>query len=290
MSTLTKILIVLLTISSIFLCGIVVTYIGTATNYKKEFENRKSTIDSLRTKNTDLSNTITSLNEQISKDAIAQSARIDALTDEIKQLTTDRDKYQIDLKNAETRIQNNEAIVAANTKTVELNTQLRKDLDTKIAELEALKIKNDSDIKDLTAELVSKNATIDQIEIEKKQLIEEKTQLQNRLDQNLLQISKTSGAATAVTTSLGPVQVAPPIKNLNLEGRITEVQPKNSLASISIGSASGVRDKMKFHVIRGDKFICDIVVFQTDADQASGYFDLVGENQPRAGDIVKTNF
>ena len=35
MSTLTKVLIVLLTISSIFLCGIVVTYVSNAHNYKK---------------------------------------------------------------------------------------------------------------------------------------------------------------------------------------------------------------------------------------------------------------
>ena len=41
MSTLTKILIVLLTISSIFLCGIVVTYVANAENYRKNYLDQK---------------------------------------------------------------------------------------------------------------------------------------------------------------------------------------------------------------------------------------------------------
>ena len=38
MSTLTKVLIVLLTISSIFLCGIVVTYVANAVDYKDKYD------------------------------------------------------------------------------------------------------------------------------------------------------------------------------------------------------------------------------------------------------------
>ena len=38
MSTLTKVLIVLLTVSSIFLCGIVVTYVASANDYREKWE------------------------------------------------------------------------------------------------------------------------------------------------------------------------------------------------------------------------------------------------------------
>ncbi len=41
MSTLTKILIVLLSLFSIFLCGAVVTYVATATNFKNALETQK---------------------------------------------------------------------------------------------------------------------------------------------------------------------------------------------------------------------------------------------------------
>ena len=42
MSTLTKVLIVLLTIASIFLCGIVVTYVASAENYKDKWQTLQS--------------------------------------------------------------------------------------------------------------------------------------------------------------------------------------------------------------------------------------------------------
>jgi hypothetical protein len=45
---------------------------------------------------------------------------------------------------------------------------------------------------------------------------------------------------------------------------------------------------MKFHVTRGDKFICDILIIDTDAEEAVGAMELVQE-QPRAGDTVSTN-
>ena len=61
------------------------------------------------------------------------------------------------------------------------------------------------------------------------------------------------------------------------------------LASINIGAADNVKKGMRFHVTRGRDFICDIVISDVDMDKASGSFELV-KDQPRAGDIVKTNF
>ena len=290
MSTLTKILIVLLTISSIFLCGIVVTYVGTATNYKKAWEDRRSEIAALKAEKDDLNNKITALNETINSEAAKHTTAIDSLQSEISQLTTERNQYQNELKNAQAKIETNASILASNTQTVADNNRLRKEAQDRVAELEKLKTKYENDIQQLTSEIVSKNAIIDQYATDQKQLTEEKTQLQNRLDLYLQQVGKTSGAPTAVTASTGQAQVAPPIKDLNLEGRITEVKPENSLASISIGSANGVKDNMRFHVIHNGNFICDIIILQADADQASGYLDLVNETLPRAGDIVKTNF
>jgi DNA repair ATPase RecN len=289
LSTLTKILIVLLTISSIFLCGIVVTYVGTATNYKKEFESRRDSINSLKKENASLKDQINALNDTISKDAIAHSSRIDAYKQEIDQLNTDLGEYKMKLDDAQTRIDNNSSILADNLKTIATNNQLVKEAQTKVAELEALKTNNKKQIDDLTSTIVSKDAELDQIEIEKKQLIEEKTQLQNRLDQYLQQVGKASVTPAPVTAMTGPAQIAPPVRNLDLEGVISEVKSQDSLVSISKGSADGVKQGMRFHVVRNDKFICDIVIFNVDADQASGYFDLVGEDLPRAGDIVKTN-
>ena len=45
MSTLTKVLIVLLTLASIFLCGIVVTYVANADNYRQKYNDLKDERD-----------------------------------------------------------------------------------------------------------------------------------------------------------------------------------------------------------------------------------------------------
>ena len=42
MSTLTKVLIVLLTLASIFLCGIVVTYVANAVDFKEKYDSQQS--------------------------------------------------------------------------------------------------------------------------------------------------------------------------------------------------------------------------------------------------------
>ena len=63
---------------------------------------------------------------------------------------------------------------------------------------------------------------------------------------------------------------------------------KNSLASISLGKADNVKEGMKFYVTRGDKFICEILIIDIDAEQAVGVLERV-QQQPRVGDNVSTN-
>ena len=66
---------------------------------------------------------------------------------------------------------------------------------------------------------------------------------------------------------------------------------ENSLAEISIGAASGVKQNMTFHVTRADKFICDIVILDVEPEKAIGTLELmdVTKEQPKAGDNASTN-
>ena len=68
-----------------------------------------------------------------------------------------------------------------------------------------------------------------------------------------------------------------------------QVDLKNSLARISLGSADGVKDSMKFHVTRGDQFICDISIIDIDPEESVGILELV-QQPPKANDSVSTNF
>ena len=80
----------------------------------------------------------------------------------------------------------------------------------------------------------------------------------------------------------------PANETINLKAQITEVDVKNSLATISIGSADGVKEGMKFHVTRGDEFICDVLIVNVDTEKAVGVLELV-QQSPKTGDNASTN-
>ena len=94
MSTLTKILIVLLTISSIFLCGIVVTYVANADNYRQKYNDLRADRDSLK-------ESVKSLTKQLNE-KIADEHQLKAkLSGEIASLKTETGRLQGNLKDVE---------------------------------------------------------------------------------------------------------------------------------------------------------------------------------------------
>ncbi|MBN2588278.1 MAG: hypothetical protein JXA96_00315 [Sedimentisphaerales bacterium] len=291
MSTLTKILVVLLTLSSIFLCGITVTYVGTATNYKKAYDARNKDIQSLKSDNAYKAEQVNTIQANLEATTNTYSSQIEDYKNEVDSLNTEIFQLSSDLADAQTRLENATAILSDNVKTVEMNNKLRENAEIKVADLLDQQRANTNKINELQEQVVSQNATIAQLENEKKLLIDEKTKLQNNFDQTLLSANKRSvspfGGIPATSNS---AEMAPATKDIDLEGVILEVRPDDSLVSISKGSAHGVKKNMRFHVIRNNSFVCDVVVSTIDADQSSGYLDLVSNIMPKAGDKVKTNF
>jgi hypothetical protein len=87
-------------------------------------------------------------------------------------------------------------------------------------------------------------------------------------------------------------QVAPGVKDINLQGIVTDVEPQERLAEISIGQAEGVKKGMRFHVTRDDKYICDIVILDVMPEKSTGWLEMLQaglQNQPRVDDTVRTN-
>lgn len=290
LSTLTKILIVLLTISSIFLCGIVVTYVANADNYRDLYNTLKRETDSLREtsegnvkafneKNAEmermqqkLNSEIATLNTEIStlKGQLADAERVNA------SLILKTDRFAADVENF--------------TKTNENLTSLLNDHTNRWKTVEADLIKEESQHKETAELLREKLAIIQSLETDKKRLIEEKTELQARMDKLLQPTGQTT--TPVVTVTQPKIEIARPVpviaEKIALKGLITAVDTKNKIASISIGTADGVKEGMKFHVTRGDKFVCDLLIIDTDAEVAVGAMELVQE-QPKAGDTVSTN-
>jgi outer membrane murein-binding lipoprotein Lpp len=293
LSTLTKVLIVLLTIASIFLCGIVVTYVANADNYKQKFNDLNNNYQAAKRNEdnakTQLNNTI----EEKDRNAEKLGEQIASLEEQINKLKSDLANAERERDDANRKVNNWASIVINFSETLENYEKLVKNALTERDLKEAELIKQDKELKDTTAALMENMAIVKQLQEESKRLLEEKTELQKKLDLYLRQYGKAIAEPIPVTPEEGVVSLAPPAKNIDLSGSITEVDLKNLLAEISIGEADGVREGMRFHLTRGDKFICDVVILDVWPEKAVGWLDLVQEDQPQdqpqINDKVSTN-
>jgi len=289
LSTLTKILIVLLTLSSIFLCGIVVTYVANADNYRQKYNDIRTDKDSLSKKAKSLTKQV---NEKIEQKKLLE----DKLSSEIASLKVEIGKLQADLDNAERekavllqKVNNWTSIVQDFRETNDNQGRLLEETLDQLKKVQAEQIKDHKELNETTAALVEKMAIIETLEARAKRLIEEKTELQNRLDRFLQPLGKVAAVPVPITPEKAVARPAKPTaEDIALQGLVTAVDLKNSMASISIGTADGVKEGMKFHVIRGDEFICDILIIDIDAEEAVGILELV-QKQPKVGDNVSTN-
>ena len=291
MSTLTKILIVLLTISSIFLCGIVVTYVANAENYRKKYLDQKKEYDAAVENEKQAVKNFNDINDEMARQKTELEGKnadlksdVDVLDSKLKEAEIQKDKWINEAGKWQ-------AITRDFYDTNDKQRQLLEDTLAKLKTIEAEQIKSDKEIKETTTALIEKMAIIDDLEKQWKQLLEEKTDLQNRLNQLLQQAGKAVAAPEPVTPTKEKAQVAPPTVDISLNGLITAVDLENSLAEISIGAANGVKQNMTFHVTRADKFICDIVILDVEPEKAIGTLELmdVTKEQPKAGDNASTN-
>lgn len=290
MSTLTKILIVLLTVSSFFLCGIVVHFVATADSYKQKYDSQIARIGSLTEE-------LGSLKKQLNRKIEEKSAQKAKLSNEIATLKVKSSELLTQLKTVEAekslllqKVNNWTSVVEAFSQTADNKELLLKDTLGELNRLKQQQIQLKKELDETTAFLEEKMVIIASLQKDKRQLLEEKTDLQRKLDRFLLPTGRVAPPAAPVTTRKEKAKPAAPIqtKDINLLGLVTSVDLKNSMAGISIGAADGVMKNMKFHVTRGDEFICDIIITEVDTEEAVGVLDLVVQ-QPKVGDNAATN-
>jgi len=290
LSTLTKILIVLLTLASIFLCGIVVTYVATAGNYRQQYNNLRSDRDALK-------ETEKSLKKQLNEKIAEKQQMEDELNGEISSLKIELEKVQGQFNAVEgeraqllQKVNGWTSIIKDFYETNEKQGQLLQNTLNELKKVQTAQIKERKELKETTTSLVERMAIIETLDAEKKRLIEEKTELQNRMDKLLQPMGKVAAGPVPVTPEVSaaakPVEVG--TRDIDLKGLVTSVDLKNSMASISLGTTDGVRKGMKFYVTRGDEFICNILIIDVDAEEGVGVLELV-QQQPRIGDNVSTN-
>jgi cell shape-determining protein MreC len=289
LSALTKILIVLLTLSSIFLCGIVVTYVANADNYRQKYDDLKTDKDSLSKKVEDLTKQV---NENIEQKKQVENK----LSSEITSLKAEKGELQTNLDNAERekaallqKVNSWTSITKDFSQTNDKQGQLLKNTLDELNKVQTEQVSQRKELDETTKALEEKMAIIETLQAENKRIQEEKTELQNRLDKFLRPVGKIAAEAVPVTPREEAARPATTeARNIALQGLVTAVDLKNSMATISIGTADGVKEGMRFHVTRGNEFLCDILIVDADIKEAVGALELV-QQQPNVGDTVSTN-
>jgi cell shape-determining protein MreC len=291
LSTLTKILIVLLTLSSIFLCGIVVTYVANADNYRQKYDNLRAERDSLDKKVQDYTKQVNEALEQKKQLENKMSSEITALKTEKSELQTKFDNADREKAALIQKLNSWASITKDFQTTNDKQGQLLKNTLEELNKVQTEQVRQRKELDETTKALEEKMAIIETLQTENKRMQEEKAELLNRLDKFLQPIGKTAAPVVPVTPSeetAQPVTTETEARNIALKGLVKAVDLKNSLATISIGTADGVKEGMRFHVTRGNEFICDILIIDADAKEAVGTLELV-QQQPNVGDTVSTN-
>jgi chromosome segregation ATPase len=290
LSTLTKVLVVLLTLSSIFLSGIVVTYVSTTENYKSLYEKEKANSQAIIQKNA-------ALTRQRNEQTATQQQVIDNLNEKIQGLQIERNQLQVRLGNIERsraeleeRISGYAAVISGFNQTISDMAQSLRLARTELNNLREQRVTDRKYLNEITATLDEKIVELESLETERRRLLEEKVALENWLKQLSGRTTGEIEQPKPVTQEKDKASAAwPTTDQVSLQAVVSEVDLDSSLATISIGSADGVREGQRFHVTRGDVFICDILITDVEPDQAAGVLELM-QYQPKVGDNAVTNW
>jgi uncharacterized coiled-coil DUF342 family protein len=278
----------LLTFATVLLCAFVVSYVASAESYKEKAdanhqqflqeqeraERDKKDLDTAKAqfaqREKDLNGQITDLRNQLSSatsELSRQKAEVARLLDEADKWTTLADGFK--------QAEEDQRQLLANAQ-----NELEK------ARAEGVNLKKQLD--ETSTSLLQKDAVLKSLQDKVKSLEEEKTELLNRLNEPLKAIGREVTSRTPVTAAPENVAPASPVTNIDIKALVTAVDMKNSMAAVSVGSADGVSKGMRFHVTRGDQFICDILIISVDVEESVGVLELVRQ-QPIVGDNASTN-
>ncbi len=289
MSTLTKVLIVLLSVFSLFLCGVVVTYVANADNYKQMYDRQIRDVQVAKNRSQDAEDELTQVKQAAEDTKLAMDAQISEMKIARSDLQAQLDSVKRENAQLVQDVANMGAAVKLANETQGKQLGQSQADQARVTALLADQTRLGKELAETNQTLLDKMSIVATLQGKNRQLVEANQDLETRLNQYLQQYGRMAATPRPVTPARGIAQpVAPMTQNIALNGRVTKVDIKNSLAEISIGAAAGVQQNMKFHVTRGDQFVCNIQILEVDTDRAVGILNLI-QAEPRAGDMIATN-
>ena len=257
-----------------------VTYVGSATNWKQKAANLETTNNSLQAE--------VASSTELYQTQLRKTAELKATLDrQILDLQETNNRLAADLKNQERLAQQYMAqadswkgVMTGFEKSVaNLQQSLnltQKQLDTARSE----GIKDQKELNEITASLYEKIVQLQALEADRRRLLEQKTELEKQVS---------SGAVmTAMPVTMINDEAQPMVAmsaGTNIQGLILAVE--EGMVKLSVGTADGVNKDMKFHVTRGGNFVCDVIVTDVDINKSAGVLELI-QQAPRIGDTAST--
>jgi hypothetical protein len=260
----------------------VVTFVGNANNYQQWYEEQK-------TLNTTLQADLTTKDEQYNIQVNKCIKLEEQLQRELQNIEADKNQLASDLLKAERQARQYQA-QADSWKGVMTGFEqsvrnLQASLSQTQGQLDLARtqgVKDQKELNQITADLYEKIVQLQSLEAERRRLLEQKKELENRVTTGGL-TAKEIIPVTPLNRTASPATVAP--AGMDVKGLVVEVE--QNLITLSVGSADGVKEKMVFHITRGDGFVCDVIVTNVDINRCAGVLDLV-QQAPQVGDTAST--
>jgi hypothetical protein len=284
LSTLTKILAVLLSLFAIFLCGLMVSYVGSANNYKTLYEGEQQARQAIQAENLSLADRF---KEQVAKtEALVakNDLEIQSLQDRINQLTVNLQQAEKLKLEYQSRADSWKGVMTGFEQSVSSMIDSLKLTRDQLENSRSDNIKIQKELDQKTASLYEKLVELQRLEAERRRILEQKTDL----EKNITQLTGNTAAQPAgvVTPQVSSQAKPTPVVTASaINGLISEIN--ESLVTLSVGTADGVEKGMVFHITRGSEFLCDVQVTDVDVNKCAGVLEMI-QQRPKVGDTAAT--
>jgi hypothetical protein len=283
LSTLTKILVVLLSLFAIFLCGLMVSYVGSANNFKALYEGEQLARSTIQSENISL---VARYEEQVAKTQALETElkkQILSKQDQINQLTVNLQQAERLKQEYQSRADSWKGVMTGFEQSVSSMLESLNLTREQLEKARAQNIKDQKDLNQITADLYERIVELQRLDAERKRILEQKTDLEKQVAQ-----MSTTGQATdqaPVTQVPDQAKPTPAVAASAIHGLISEIS--ESLVTLSVGTADGVEKGMVFHITRGSEFLCDVVVTDVDVNKCAGTLEMI-QQRPKVGDTAAT--
>jgi hypothetical protein len=265
------------------MAGMFVVFVGNTDNYKELYEDQKVLTTTLQA---DLTTKDEQYNIQVKK--VSELER--RLQQELQSLQADKNQLSADLRKSERNAQKAQADADSWKGVMTGFEQSVRNLQASLMQtqeqLDAARaegVKSQKELNEITAALHEKIVQLQSLEAERRRLLEQKKELEERYATGEFTVREVAPVTPLQHQTATPATAAP--AGTNIKGLVVEVQ--QNLITLSVGSADGVKENMVFHITRGDRFLCDVIITNVDINRCAGVLDLV-QQAPQVGDTAGT--